>query len=200
MPTDARTRHGIVATTTFAIGVLDPEELRRVDTEQFISEYEPEMRVKAAVASILDVGGHPTYDEVVVTSPFTPCLHLPTEKELKGRPFEDRAVEHAEKKRSIIGSRRERKAVVHLVSGLKRVRTWESRSRQGADGCRKKETGKERRTGGNERIQALEIAGSTKQTMHSSGSQQLQKAMATKPATTQSERYRRQADEGLPIS
>ena len=60
-----------------------------VEAEQFISEYELEMRVRAVVAAILDVGGHPTDNDVVVTSPFATGTYVRTDEEVKGRPFED---------------------------------------------------------------------------------------------------------------
>ena len=81
-----------------------------VEAEQFISEYEPEMRVRAAVAAILDVGGHPTDYDVVVTSPFAKGRQLRTEEEVKGRPFEqaeNENIKHCRPPQS--------KASVHLV-------------------------------------------------------------------------------------
>ena len=66
--------------------------------------------------------------------------------------FEDRAVEHAEKEKiKHQRLRRKKSNSGPRIPGSRLVRTLESTSRQGADGGRKKETGKERRIGGNER-------------------------------------------------
>ena len=68
----------------------------RVETEQFVSEYEPEKRLRADVRAIPDVGGHPTYYDIVVSSPWTTGTPEGAESENKGQPHEDRAVKAAE--------------------------------------------------------------------------------------------------------
>ena len=115
MPTDARRLPGIMATTTSEIGVLDLKSCRdRVDTEQFISEYDPEMSVRVDVAAILDVG-HPTFYDVVVTSPFATGTHIRTEEGKERTTVRRRQSSKPRKKKSSISGRRERKPVVHLV-------------------------------------------------------------------------------------
>ena len=64
----------------------------RVETEQFVSEYE----LRAGVRPIPDVGGHPSYYDIVVSSPWTTGTHEGAESENKGQPHEDRAVKAAE--------------------------------------------------------------------------------------------------------
>ena len=62
----------------------------RIETEQFVSEYEPELRSRADVRAIPDVRGHPTYDDTVVSSPGQ------AESEHTSQPHEDSAVKAAE--------------------------------------------------------------------------------------------------------
>ena len=68
----------------------------QVETEQFVSEYEPEIRLRADVRAIQDVGGHPTYSDIVASSPWTTGTHEGAESEHKGQPHDDRAVKTAE--------------------------------------------------------------------------------------------------------
>ena len=58
----------------------------RVETEQFVSECEAEKRL----------GGHPTFYDIVVSSPWTTGTHEGAGSEHKGQPHEDRAVKAAE--------------------------------------------------------------------------------------------------------
>ena len=64
----------------------------RVETEQFVSEYEPEKKLRADVRAIPDVGGHPTYYDIVVSSPWT----VGTPAKTKDNRTKDRAVKAAE--------------------------------------------------------------------------------------------------------
>ena len=99
-----------------------------VEAEQFISEYEPEMRVRAVVAAILDVGGHPTDYDVVVTSPFAKGRQLRTEEEVKGR--------RSNKPRTKISSTVGRRIAKHqctLYLWLSTCTDVGEKSRQGAD-------------------------------------------------------------------
>ena len=86
-----------------------------VETEQFVSEYEPEKRIRADVRAIPDVGGHPTYYDTVVSSPWTTGSHEGAESEHKCQPHEDRAVKAAETNKMRYYSRRQNTQAIHIV-------------------------------------------------------------------------------------
>ena len=86
-----------------------------METEQFINECEREVRKRSDVAATPDVGGFPTYHDVVVASPFTTGTHRQADGELRGPPYEDSAVEQAEKDKLTQYQPRHGKGAGHLV-------------------------------------------------------------------------------------
>ena len=75
-------------------GAGSPADGNRWKRNSFINEYEPEVRVRADVAAIPDVGGFPAYCGVVV-SLFTTGTDKQADGEMRGRPCEDRTEEQA---------------------------------------------------------------------------------------------------------
>ena len=62
----------------------------RVETVQCVSKNEPLLRQIADVRAIPDVGGYPTYYDVVVTSPLTTGMRESQESEPKEQPHRER--------------------------------------------------------------------------------------------------------------
>ena len=118
----------------------------RVQTAQFVSEYERALRLRADIRAIPDVGGYATYYDVVVTSPFTTGMRESQESEPKGHPHEDRVIRAAEKEKEKKERERQETAArysshPHRASGLRGV--WKIGRKSG----RSTEAGGEAKTG-----------------------------------------------------
>ena len=86
-----------------------------METVQCVSKNEPMLRQIADVRAIPDVGGYPTYYDVVATSPLTTGMRESQENEPKEQP-------HRERERERLEAATRDTCHPHRAAGLRRVR------------------------------------------------------------------------------